>query len=60
MHIYTYIVFIERQKHAQNIWSLKLVHKKPFGCRVAHHGYLLTSCPRPKRFENKSIENNLM
>ena len=39
------ITIVERQKSAQNIWSLDLVHEEPFSYRVAHHGYLLKSCP---------------
>ena len=35
--------FIERQKYAQNIWSWNLVHEDPYGYRVVHHGYILTS-----------------
>ena len=33
------------KKNAQIIWSKDLVSKRSFGYRVAHHGYLLTSCP---------------
>ena len=33
------------KKTAQIVWSQDLVHEEPFGYRVAHHGYLLTSCP---------------
>ena len=36
---------LKNKKDAQNISSLDLVHEEPFGYRVAHHGYLLTSCP---------------
>ena len=39
-------MFIGRQIKALKIFSLKTwCTKKPFGYRVAHHGYLLTSCP---------------
>ena len=44
-NVYT-VMFIERQIKALKMFSLKTwCTKKPFGYRVAHHGYLLTSCP---------------
>ena len=43
---FTVLLFIERQIKALKIFSLKTwCTKMPFGYRVAHHGYLLTSCP---------------
>ena len=40
------ILFIEEQKNALRMFSPKAwCTKKPFGYRVAHHGYLLTSFP---------------
>ena len=33
------------KKDAQNTWAWDLVHEEPFGYRVAHQGYILTSCP---------------
>ena len=50
------VLFIERQIKALKMFSLKtLCTKKPFGYRVAHHGYLLTSCPGQESLA--SIEN---
>ena len=44
---YNFVVYslLSDKKKAQNIWSMDLVHKEPFGYRVADHGYLLKSCP---------------
>ena len=39
-----YIIYWTSKKYAQNFWSKDLVHEKPFGHRVVHHGHLLTSC----------------
>ena len=39
-------MFIDRQIKALKMFSPKTwCTKKPFGYRVAHQGYLLTSCP---------------
>ena len=41
-----YILFINRLKLTLKIFGLKTWYtKKPFGHRVAHNGYVLTSCP---------------
>ena len=40
------LLFIERQIKALKMFCPKTwCMKKPFGYRVAHNGYLLTSCP---------------
>ena len=39
------IIRLNDNKDAQYIRSKDLVHEESFGYRVAHHGYLLKSCP---------------
>ena len=33
-----------KKKDAQKIWNSDKVHEEPLRYRVAHHGYLLSSC----------------
>ena len=42
LNIHSYFSLLNNKIEAQNIWSLDLVHKEPFDCRVARQGYLLT------------------
>ena len=46
-YLYTFIVYWKTKKRRSKYLALGPGPQKPFGYRVAHHGYLLTSCPGP-------------